>query len=432
MTTSAAVPTAPPARIDAMDAARGLSVCGIVLLNVYNFAMPPAAYFNPLAYGNTGPVTLAIWAFESIFAQDAFRAIFAMLFGTGVAILFERASTHAVRSHLARMLVLLAIGYVHAVLLNNGDVLRLYALTGILLPPLLRLSQRGLLVAVALLAAIHLGALGWFAGNWLRYWWDVRHGMGDPAALAMWQGEFGVDPAASARGLAWGRESMSERIARRAFEWQGPLVIFLAFLPQTLAAMLLGAWSWRSGLLRGQWGKPRARRFAVVLALVALPPMILLCAAAFWSDFAGTVVGSTALVWSQPFAIILGLAYVAALLGCWRAEPILSGLGNRLAAAGRLSLSNYIGASIVMAALFHSWGLGWFGQVDRVQATLAALFRDRADPARIALVVAPIRGGSLRAAVAQRRAATIPGGGPNRPARETGWAGRAPVPHPKK
>ena len=370
--TAAAATADPPARIATLDAARGLAVCGIVLLNVYNFSMPPAAYFNPLAWGQTGPATLAIWAIESILAQDAFRAVFAMLFGAGIAIQFERGGT--LRAHIARMLMLLAIGYLHAVLLNNGDVLRLYALTGLLLPPLLRLSQRGLLIAVAVLAAIHFGALGWFAWNWLRYWWDVQHGMGDPAALALWQGEFGVDPAAIERGLAMGRESLGERIARRAFEWQGPLAIFLAFLPQTLAAMLLGIWGWRSGLLRGSWGPSRASRLARILAIVVLPPMLALCAAAFWSGFAGTVVGTTALVWSQPFAILLGLAYTAALFARWGAGDHASALGNRLAAAGRLSLTNYIGASIVIAALFHGWGLGWFGLVDRVEATLVALF----------------------------------------------------------
>ena len=372
-----AVPTDPASaisgRIDAMDAARGLAVCGIVLLNVYNFSMPPAAYFNPLAYGSTGPMTLVIWAVESIFAQDAFRAVFAMLFGAGVSILFGRESTHALRSHIARMIVLLAIGYLHAVLLNNGDVLRLYALTGLLLPPLLRLTQRGLLIAIAFLAAVHLGALGWFAWGWLHYWWDVQHGMGDPAALAMWQGEFGVDPTAVERGLAMGRETLGERIAGRAFEWQGPLIIFLAFLPQTLAAMLLGVWSWRNGLLRGQWKPPRAWRFAILLLTISLPPLVALCVAAFWSGFAGTMIGTTAMVWSQPFAIILGLAYVAALFALWAALPIERGFGTRLAAAGRLSLSNYIGASIVMAAMFASWGMGGFGAVDRAQATLAAV-----------------------------------------------------------
>lgn len=358
-------------RIDTLDAARGLAVCGIVLLNIYNFSMPPAAYFNPLAYGYTGPETMAIWALESIFAQDAFRAAFAILFGAGVAIAFERGST--LRRHVARMLILLIIGYLHATLLNNGDVLRLYALTGLLLSLLLRLSQRGLLVAIFILAALHLAGLGWFMWGWLRYWWDVQLGIGDSAALTMWEAEFGIEPAAIEQGLAEGRETLSERIARRALLLQGPLIVLLVFLPQTLAAMLVGVWSWRSGLLRGIWDKARLRRFSVRLALIALPPMIALCIVTFWSGFAGPIVGSNALVWSQPFAIMLGLAYIAALFVAFGAGSLRTGLGMRLAAAGRLSLTNYVGASVVMAAVFHSWGLGLFGSVNRVGATLVAL-----------------------------------------------------------
>jgi uncharacterized protein len=360
-----------PERIDSLDAARGLAVCGIVLLNIYNFSMPAAAYFNPIAYGYTGTETLLIWAIESVFAQDAFRAIFAMLFGAGVAILFERGGT--LRAHLARMLLLLLIGYLHAVLLNNGDVLRLYAITGLLLPFFVRLSQKGLLTAIALIAIVHLGGLGWFAWGWLRYWWDVRQGMGDPAALGMWQAEFGVDPAAIERGLSVGRQSLGERIAQRAFHWQGPLTILAAFLPQTLAAMLLGIWGWRSGLMRGGWAHDRLQRFARVLMLIALPPMIALCVAAFWSGFAGPVVGTTALVWSQPFAILVGLAYVAIVFAAYGVRPLNTCLGTRLAAAGYLSLTNYVGASAVMAAIFHSWGLGLFGTVNRLEATIVAL-----------------------------------------------------------
>lgn len=62
-----------------MDGSRGFALCGIVLLNVYNFAMSPSANFNPLAYGTAGAMDLAIWAVESIIAQDAFRAVFAVM-----------------------------------------------------------------------------------------------------------------------------------------------------------------------------------------------------------------------------------------------------------------------------------------------------------------------------------------------------------------
>ena len=102
---------------------------------------------------------------------------------------------------------------------NNGDVLRLYALTGLLLR-LCCASRGGMLIAVAVLAAVHLGALGWFALSWLRFWWDAQQGIGDPPRFHV-AGEFGVDPAAVERGLAMGRESLAERIARRPLDGRG-------------------------------------------------------------------------------------------------------------------------------------------------------------------------------------------------------------------
>lgn len=70
---------------------------------------------------------------------------------------------------------------------------------------------------------------------------------------------------------------------------------------------------------------------------------------------------------------MLRLAYIAALFAACGTEPLRTGLGARLAAAGRLSLTNYVGASVVMAAVFHSWALGGFGSASRVDATLVAL-----------------------------------------------------------
>ncbi|WP_156454515.1 DUF418 domain-containing protein, partial [Erythrobacter sp. CCH5-A1] len=40
----------------------------------------------------------------------------------------------------------------------------------------------------------------------------------------------------------------------------------------------------------------------------------------------------------------------------------------RLAAAGRLSLTNYLMTSVILSAIFASWGLGLFGEVTRWQA----------------------------------------------------------------
>ena len=369
--TQAGVATDPLARIAALDAVRGLAVCGIVLLNVYNFAMPPAGYFNPMAWGGAGPLPLAIWAVESIFAQDAFRAIFAMLFGSGFAILWDRGAGRRFRAHAARMAVLLVLGMAHALLLSAGDVLRLYAIVGLLLPLFLHLSQRGLLVAVAVCAVIHMVGLGLVFGDLLIQWRAAP----DAAPTGIrWvlEAEFGTMPSAIEWGLMIGRETINARVMRIIGLWQDQLTILGLFAPQTLAAMLLGVWGWRGGLLRGRWKRDHLISLASACSVIALPVLMALCGWAFASDFAGVVVGSTALVWSQPFAIILGLAYTAALFSHWGRQAFLTGLGGRLAAAGRLSLTNYIGASILAGAIYARWGFGLFAQTDRVETTLIA------------------------------------------------------------
>ena len=46
-----------------------------------------------------------------------------------------------------------------------------------------------------------------------------------------------------------------------------------------------------------------------------------------------------------------------------------AGLATRLlASVGRLSLTNYLMSSVILAAIFAAWGLGLFGKVGRAEA----------------------------------------------------------------
>ena len=55
----------------------------------------------------------------------------------------------------------------------------------------------------------------------------------------------------------------------------------------------------------------------------------------------------------------------AAVLVAMSPQWVPTGLGRRLSAAGRMAFTNYVGASIVMAAIFQGWGLGLFGEYHR-------------------------------------------------------------------
>ncbi len=83
--------------------------------------------------------------------------------------------------------------------------------------------------------------------------------------------------------------------------------------------------------------------------------------------------GANGLFLSEPFDLLLGIAYAFFAMMIFQKLHRDSILLDRLAAVGRMSLTNYLMTSVILAFLFVSWGLGWFGTVDRLQALALAI-----------------------------------------------------------
>lgn len=357
----------PPAapRILALDALRGIAVIGIVGMNVLAFALPGPAYYNPLAYGGVGPADYWVWLASFVFIEDKFRTLFAMLFGAGCLILLEKSGradgASPWRAHFARMIVLFAIGLVHATLFASNDVLRAYAMAGLAIPLLARVSAPGLVIVAIGLLGVHL-ALGLSALGPPLVMFHMEQSGSD---LMLWaERQFGRDPATIAALLEQGREGLDERVLRRGAGIPAQLVTILASLPLNLAAIALGMGLWRSGMLKGEWRTFRLRRVAGFSALVGLPGLLLLAAWLVAEGFAAALVGPVTLVLSAPFDMALGVSYAALTMAFLGKE---SGPALRLAAVGRLSLTNYLMTSVILSALFAGWGLALFGEVTRWQ-----------------------------------------------------------------
>jgi uncharacterized protein len=335
-------------------------------MNVLAFALPGPAYYNPVAYGGVSPVDDWVWLVSFVFIEDKFRTLFALLFGAGCLILIERAQTKGSaapwRAHYARMIVLLVIGLAHATLLASNDVLRAYALAGLALPLLTGLSARALVMVALGLLLVHL-ALGLSAlGAPL-----AMHYMGQSGSDALlWaERQFGHDPATITMLLEQGREGLAERVLRRLPAIPAQLTVVAASLPLNLSAMALGMGLWRGGMLKGQWRLFRLQRVAGLAAMMALPGLLLLAVWLVQTGFPAAIVGPVALVISAPFDMALALSYAALAMAFLNDDK---GLTRRLAAAGRLSLSNYLMTSVILAVIFAHWGLGLFGEVTRWQA----------------------------------------------------------------
>ncbi|WP_423462007.1 DUF418 domain-containing protein [Promicromonospora sp. MS192] len=152
----------PPARsrLVALDVVRGVALCGILVANVIPISATVAS---------EAPVTSALSAPGSggtdwlhLLVDQRFFPIFSLLFGIGFSLLVESAAARAGRPRLVllrRLLVLLALGLAHLLLLWPGDILTVYAVVGllVLLPStwLPRWAVAGL-ATVCLVAAIGL------------------------------------------------------------------------------------------------------------------------------------------------------------------------------------------------------------------------------------------------------------------------------------
>ncbi|MFI0353065.1 DUF418 domain-containing protein [Actinomadura sp. 9N407] len=148
------VPVRPGRRIAELDALRGFALCGIVFINI-------PQTLEMFAYADELPAELRV------FVLGRFYPIFFLLFGIGFGIFLRSARRHAARPRvlLLRRFVALGILGVPFHLLQPGEVLLPFAITGVLvLLPFSLLAGRELLLSGAVLTAVGvLAGTGGFA-----------------------------------------------------------------------------------------------------------------------------------------------------------------------------------------------------------------------------------------------------------------------------
>ncbi|HET9811505.1 MAG TPA: DUF418 domain-containing protein [Sphingomicrobium sp.] len=366
--------TTAPERFVTLDVIRGIAVMGIFSVNVVDFSTINAAYLNPAALGWPEPASLFVWAANMLLVDGKLRTLFSMLFGASMLLVIERAEA-AGRSgwgaHWRRMAVLLGFGVAHAILVWRGDILTLYAVTGLVAftfreKPVSTLIAWGVIFSLANMALF--GAIG----ATLVYQDTAVHVPGASAQLVHdWNanlGSFYPTPDKVARDLAIYGGAWSGVVAHEASKWSQLISNTLLILPDTLGLMLFGMAAYKSGFLTGAWEDRRYRRIAAWGIALGLAGYGALVAADLYSHFYFPLVLTGFMTATAPFRIVMAFGYAAVLILFSRPGGAIT---KRIAAVGRAAFTNYLGTSIVCTAIFYGWGLGLYGKVTRAEAWLA-------------------------------------------------------------
>src|SRR5690606_19633238 len=345
-------PVGPGERIVSLDFIRGIAVLGILFANIVAFGHPMLAYLWPEALPGGGTEADGwFWLFQFTLVDGKFRGLFTLLFGAGMYLFIERAWARggSWRLQARRLVWLLLFGAAHFYFLFVGDILFLYAVSGLLALPMLRWAAKTQLwigLGWYLLGSLAFtGTLGIQAA--LESNLEAREQAG-PSWSQMsdgWQEQVD-DAAAEAAVLTKG--GYGDVLAFRVSELRGRLAIGAVIsVFETIPLILIGMALYRMGFFTAAFDRAKMRRWgwagltggaAVTLALgwwgVArdFPP--------FLTQFLFN--GASAF---PRLAMTLGLA---SLLVLWTPRAAHGWLGSRFVAAGRMAFSNYVGISLVM------------------------------------------------------------------------------------
>ncbi|WP_327334453.1 DUF418 domain-containing protein [Streptomyces anulatus] len=348
------------ARLAQVDALRGFALLGILMVNITYMA---SAYHGTGLEdpGLGGPLSEGVRWLVAVLFETKFFLLFSFLFGYSFTLQIDSAERRGARftpRFLRRLTGLFVLGGIHAVVLFPGDILTLYAALGLILLALRRIPPRtAIRIAIALPAVTAVGyALLALA---------VAHAGGG-----------GAIPSSEALAAAEATEALRGGPASviGAHLQQLPyVVVLLVFFqaPSALAAFLVGLAAGRRRALADTYRHPRLLRR--------------LQWAGFTAGLLGAVVYADASLNHPESAyqlFALGLDVITApLLAAAYAATVLRLVHGRcgravvtaLAPAGRMSLTNYLGQSLVCALLFTGFGAALIGRVPPIGVAAIAL-----------------------------------------------------------
>jgi len=383
-----AEPVTAAERFFAVDVLRGFALLGILAMNIVGFGWPESAYEDPFRGGGFEGLDRGVWFGNHLFFEVKMMTIFSMLFGAGLVLMDQRALKHAAKIrgvYYRRVLWLLAIGLIHSYLIWWGDILVLYAECGLFLYFFRNLRPWALIVmglsAMLILVPLILGfgkAIDYMRAASDRYAAQTqageKHRGVDHMLHDFWTEELRDEilPSAEKESKDWDKEMTVHRgsflgiVKHRAPELLKAQIFGFVFGGGffAISRMLVGMGLMKLGVFSAQ----RSRRFylwTVGLCYgIGLPLMVFDAVELIRHKFSVEYMMHGGILYNLFGSLVVALGHVGLLMLIVQSGA-LGWLTTRLAAVGRMALSNYLFDSILCTTLFYGYGFNLFGQINR-------------------------------------------------------------------
>ena len=347
-------------RIQSIDLLRGIAILGILIMNIQSFAMPSAAYNNPLAFGDLTGLNKMTWILSHLFADQKFMSIFSILFGAGIILITEKKELltgSSLKLHYTRNLILLLIGLHHAHLIWYGDILVAYALCSFLVYPFRKLSPKKLLITGLLILSVPSFLNGFFQFSLpympaselqdLRLDWAPTNELIEQEITAF-----------------TGSISSQIKINSQQALFLETFVFLIQFLWRAGGLMLVGMALFRWGVLSAERSRSFYLKSAFYSLIIGFPIIIYGIYMNFtmnWDFQYSMFTGSQFNYWGSLF---VAYGYISLIMVFAQSDNYYT-MKKRLASIGQMALTNYILHSFIGVLIFFGIGFGFFGKIDR-------------------------------------------------------------------
>lgn len=336
-------------RLDWIDAARGLAILGIFMVNVPAFNAP---YF---LYGGAGefwpsPLSHTVQNIVDIFFQASFYTLFSFMFGFGIQMMKDRLVEKEIPYQpviFRRLLVLAGFGLIHAFLIWHGDILLSYGVLGLVLLAFFKVSLNTLLGwAYGMLAFLVLPlTLALFLARD-----QIQGGVNRPAIREAIQ-NYG-----NGSFITIWQQNLNDWMY--ANQWGNIPFLALSLIPMFLFGMYV---------CRRHWLHEPAQHMHSIKKVWIMTGVLFLIFKAGphlydnpeWFQLAQDSIGGSA------SAIFYVLSITLLFRTNWGSRII-----HPLTWVGRMSLSNYILQSIISFWLFYSIGFGFYGEIPPIGSVI--------------------------------------------------------------